>query len=248
MQDTPNNIQFLITNDTLNVFDFVLPDQNASAVDALLAAFLPELERLNITYNLIIGESATYVQSFVESYGALPYGDLCPNYPILSSRIIPRSTVLNSTANANLKDTYRSIVADGTWFVGCSFINVVDSPVRPRHPPNAVLPAWRDAIAYCNPNHPWDWEDPSANIAAKEKLVHEYFPAIEAATPGSGVYLNEMDPLYRGNWKETMYGANYDRLLQIKHAHDPHHLMYAHFAVGADEFTLDNDGRLCKAQ
>lgn len=48
VQDTPNNVQFLITNDTLNVFSFVLPDQNASAVDALLSSFLPELEQLNI--------------------------------------------------------------------------------------------------------------------------------------------------------------------------------------------------------
>ena len=248
VQDTSNNVQFLITNDTLVVFSFVLPDQNASAVDTLLAPFLPELKRLNIPYNLTTGESATYVQSLVGSYGALPYGDLCPNYPVISSRIIPRTTVLNSTANANLMDTYRSIVSDGTWFIGCSIINVADSPVRPRHPPNAVLPAWRDAIAYCNPNQAWDWEDPSAGIAAKEELVTKYFPAIEAATPGSGVYLNEMDPLYKGNWKESMYGANYNRLLQIKHVHDPNHLMYAHFAVGADEFTLDNSGRLCKVQ
>ena len=245
VQNTSNNVQFLITNDTLRVFSFVLPDQNASAVDALLDPFLPELQRLNISHNLTTGQSATYVQNLVESYGALPYGNLCPNYPVISSRIIPRSTVLNSTTNANLIDTYRSIVSDGTWFVGCSIINVADSPVRPRHPPNAVLPAWRDAIAYCNPNRPWDWEDPSASIGAKEKLVTEYFPAIEAATPGSGVYLNEMDPLYKGNWKESMFGANYDRLLQIKHAHDPHHLLYAHFAVGADEFTLDSSGRLC---
>ena len=247
VQNTTNNVQFLVTNATLNVFTFVLPDQNASAVDALLTSFLPELERLGIPYNLTTGESATYVQNLVESYGPLPYGDLCPNYPIISSRIIPRSTVLNSTANANLIDTYRSVVADGTWFVGCSIINVADSPIRPPHPPNAVLPAWRDAIAYCNPNHPWDWGDPSADIVAKEKLVNEYFPAIEAATPGSGVYLNEMDPLYKGDWKETMYGANYDRLLQVKHEYDPHYLMYAHFAVGADEFTLDSSGRLCRA-
>jgi len=77
--------------------------------------------------------------------------------------------------------------------------------------------------------------------------VNDYFPAIEAATPGSGVYLNEMDPLYKGDWKKSMYGANYERLLDIKHAHDPEKLMYAHFAVGADEFRIDGTGRLCEA-
>lgn len=249
VQDSPNNVQFLVTNATLTVFAFVLPDQNASAINTLLASFLPELDRRNLPYNLSTHQSATYVENLVQSYGELPYGDLCPNYPVISSRLIPRSTVLNTTANAELMDVYRTITADGTWFVGCSIINTADnSTVRPRHPPNAVNPAWRDAIAYCNPNRPWDWTDPAGSLAAKERLVSEYFPAMEAATPGSGVYLNEMDPLYQGDWKETMYGINYERLLKIKHKHDPHHLMYAHFAVGADEFTIDNMGRLCRAK
>jgi FAD/FMN-containing dehydrogenase len=247
VQDTPNNVQFLVTNDTFEVFAFVLPNQNASAIPTLLASFLPEVDKRNITYVLNTSDHATYVQNLVSSYGSLPYGNLCPNYPVISSRIIPRATVLNSTANANLMKTYRTITADGTWFIGCSIINVADSPIRPPHPPNAVLPAWRDAIAYCNPNHPWDFKDPSADIAAKEILVNDYFPAIEAATPGSGVYLNEMDPLYKGDWKKSMYGANYERLLDIKHAHDPEKLMYAHFAVGADEFRIDGTGRLCEA-
>ncbi|KAL6409933.1 fad-dependent isoamyl alcohol [Ilyonectria robusta] len=54
-----------------------------------------------------------------------------------------------------------------------------------------------------------------------------------------------MDPLYEGDWKGNMYGSNYERLLSIKHKYDPHRLMYAHFAVGADEFTFDEGGRLC---
>jgi FAD/FMN-containing dehydrogenase len=245
VEDTPNNVQFLVTNATFYVFAFVLPDQDVSAIDTLLASFLPELDRLHISYNLTTANSASYVENLVNSYGALPYGNLCPNYPVISSRIIPRATVLNSTANAILMDTFRTIVTDGTWFVGCSIINVADSPTR-THPPNSVHPAWRDAIAYCNPNRPWDWEDSAGSLAAKYQLVDEYFPAIEAATPGSGVYLNEMDPLYKGDWKETMYGVNYNRLLEIKKAHDPNHLMYAHFAVGADEYTLDNSGRLCR--
>ncbi|KAK0510019.1 hypothetical protein JMJ35_007413 [Cladonia borealis] len=124
--------------------------QNASAVNALLTSFLPELERLEIAYDLTTSDPATYVQNLVELSGTLLYGDLCPN-PIISSRIIPRSVLLHPTANANLIDTYRSVVADGTWFVGCSIINVADFPIRPSHTPNAVLPAWRDAIAIAIP-------------------------------------------------------------------------------------------------
>ena len=249
VQDSPNNVQFLVTNATLHVFAFVLPDQNVSAIGPLLASFLPELERRDLPYNLTTYQSATYVENLVRSYGDLPYGTLCPNYPVISSRLIPRSTVLNMTANTRLMDVYRNITADGTWFVGCSIINTADnSSVRPRHPPNAVHPAWRDAIAYCNPNRPWDWRDPEGSLAAKHRLVDEYFPAMEMATPGSGVYLNEMDPLYKGDWKAVMYGVNYERLLKIKHKYDPDHLMYGLFAVGADEFTIDEKGRLCRAK
>ncbi|KAJ5103124.1 FAD-binding type 2 [Penicillium argentinense] len=248
VQNTTNNVQFLVTNATLQVFSFVLPDQNTSAIHDLVAPFLADLKRLNLAYELKTTQSSTYADSLATAYGPFPYGNLCPTYPIISSRLIPRATVLNSTSNAQLMNTYRSITSDGTWFVGCSIINVAEgSPIRGPHPPNAVHPAWRKAIAYCNPNNPWDWDDPGKSLALKRQLVDEFFPAVEAATPGSGVYLNEMDPLYTGDWKQTMYGDNYDRLLRIKHAHDPHRLMYAHFAVGADEFTLDDEARLCHA-
>jgi hypothetical protein len=250
VNNSRNNIQFFVTNETLTVLSFVMPDQNVSAIDNLLTTFIPELDRLNITYNLTTADYPTYADSFVASYGALPYGDLCPNFPIISSRLIPRSTVLNMTTNKNLMDVFRNITEDGTWWIGCSFLNVDDSSpgsARPPHPPNSVQPAWRDAIAYCNPqtHSPYNWGDLQTDMEFRRKLVNEIFPAIEAATPGSGV-LNELDPTYKGNWKETMYGANYDRLLEIKHAYDPNYRMYGLFAVGSDEFTLDGEGRLCR--
>ena len=100
----------------------------------------------------------------------------------------------------------------------------------------------------CIMNGFWDWTAPfSQNVALKETMVNEYAPAIDAATPSSGVYLNEIDPLYKGDFKLEMYGSNYDRLLDIKHKHDPDHLFYGHFAVGSDEFTVDGSGRLCYA-
>ncbi|KOS18154.1 6-hydroxy-D-nicotine oxidase [Escovopsis weberi] len=267
VRDGPNNVQFLVTNASLAVFAFTLPGQSASAIEGLLAPFLPELEKRGLPYSLSLADHAGYVDSLDAAYGDLPYGSLCPEYPVISSRLIPRATVLNETSNARLMDVFREITADGTWFVGCSFIDAADhedhddhddqnggggccsSPkIRPQHPPNAVHPAWRSAVAYCNPNRPWDWRDPEGSLAAKDRLVGQYFPAMEAATPDSGVYLNEMDPLYRGDWKDAMYGENYGRLLRIKHAHDPDVMMYARFAVGSDEFTIDDEGRLCRVE
>ncbi|KAI1824147.1 FAD binding domain-containing protein [Xylaria intraflava] len=250
VDNSRNNIQFFVTNDTLTILNFVLPDKNASSVHDLLAPFLPELDRLDLSYNLTATEYPTYLSSYIASYGPLPYGNLCPSFPLIASRLIPRETVQNPTSNKDLIALYRNVTDDGTWWIGCSFLNVDDSvgSVRPRHPPNAVHPAWRSAIAYCNPqtHHPYDWTEPEAVSALRSTLVDEIFPAIEGATPG-GALLNELDPTYKGDWKAGFFGSNYDRLLDIKHAYDPHHLMYGRFAVGSDEFTLDSSGRLCEA-
>ncbi len=44
-----------------------------------------------------------------------------------------------------------------------------------------------------------------------------------------------------------MYGANYDRLLSIKKKYDPNDMFYATAAVGSDVWTVEANGRLCKA-
>ena len=249
VDNSRNNIQFFVTNDTLTILAFLMPDQGASSINNLLATYIPNLDRLGLTYNLTTSNYSTYIDSFIASYGDLPYGNLCPSFPLISSRLIPRSTVLNPTTNKNLMDVFRNITEDGTWWVGCSFLSVDDSPgsVRPAHPPNSVNPAWRGAIAYCNPqtHEPYDWKNPSAENQLRQQLVNSIFPSLEAATSGSGV-LTELDPTYQGNWKENFYGVNYDRLLDIKHAYDPNYIMYGLFAVGSDEFAIDGEGRLCR--
>lgn len=248
VNNSRNNVQFFVTNDSLTILSFTMPDENDSAIDTLLSTYIPELNRLNLTHNLTKANFPSYAESFVDAYGPLPYGDLCPSFPIISSRLIPRSTVLNKTSNKHLMDVYRNIVDDGTWWIGCSFLNVDDSPgsVRPPHPPNSIHPAWREAVAYCNPqtHQPYDWVNEEVNTLLRQKLVNDIFPSLEAATPGSGI-LPEVDPTYKGNWKDTFYGRYYDRLLKIKHRYDPHKLMYGLFAVGSDEFRIDSAGRLC---
>ncbi|RYP17994.1 hypothetical protein DL765_004213 [Monosporascus sp. GIB2] len=244
VENSGTNMQFLITNDSLIVLNFFMPDRAASAIDELLSPFLAELDRLGVGYDLSTTDYPTYLDSFVATYGPLPYGNVCPSFPIISSRLVPRATLLDPAANRRLMHLFRNITADGTWWVGCAFVNVDDDTaggsVRPPHPPNAVHPAWRDAAAYCNPqtHEPYDWADPAAAAALRRALVDDIFPALEAATPGAAV-LNELDPTYRGNWKDALYGANYGRLREIKDAYDPHHVMYGQFAVGSDEFSMD---------
>ncbi|KAI0455318.1 putative FAD-dependent isoamyl alcohol oxidase [Xylaria acuta] len=238
---TNNSILLDITNNSFIVLGFTLPDQTVSAVDSLLDPFMADLKRLDLIYTLTPNVLATYVDYFNSILGPIPYGPFPPT-EIWTSRLIPRSTVVNTTANANLINAFRETVTDGTFGVGCNVISVADA----QHPDNSVLPAWRDAIAQCNPTAYWDFQAPlETNLAIKEELVSVHTPLLEEATPGSGVYLNEIDPWYKGDWKREMYGANYDRLLSIKHKYDPNHLLYGQFAVGGDELLVDESGRLC---
>lgn len=241
-----NNVQFAITRDAFLGFSLTLPEQNSSAVSALVAPFLRDLDRLGLTYNLTTFDSPSYIEHFIKSYGPLPYGALCPLYVNLGSRLIPRSVVLDTTSNSALLDVYRTILSSGDFTIGCSILNLTpSSPSKPAHPANAVNPAWRNAIAYCNPQSPWDWNSTANSLETKRRLVDEYYPALEKVTHGSGVYLNEVDPWYKGDWKQNMYGANYGRLLAVKKRYDPDRLMYVKFGVGSDEFKFDTKGRLC---
>lgn len=139
-------------------------------------------------------------------------------------------------------EAIQSTVADGNFILACIMFNVANAS----HPNNAVLPAWRDSVTTCNINAFWNFTAPlEQNLALKQELVDLHVPALEAATPGSGVYLNEMDPWYKGDWKKNLYGDNYERLLGIKHMYDPSHVLWGQFSVGSDEFLVDGSGRLC---
>jgi hypothetical protein len=71
-------------------------------------------------------------------------------------------------------------------------------------------------------------------------------PLVEAATPGSGSYVNEAD-FNQKNWQTTFWGGNYKKLLSIKKKWDPSNLFYATVGVGSEAWTVRNDGRMCRA-
>jgi len=55
----------------------------------------------------------------------------------------------------------------------------------------------------------------------------------------------QADP-FEVDWKNSFYGANYDRLLQIKDKYDPSQLLYGSINVGGDRWAEDSQGRLCQ--
>ncbi|KAL7935539.1 hypothetical protein V8C35DRAFT_321201 [Trichoderma chlorosporum] len=192
------------------------------------------------------GVHALYVEAFnlTEGLGPLPWG-LISTTEAWTSRLVPVSFMQNKTALSSLVSIYCSAVKDNSFNVGC---NVLGGGNAPAHPDNAVFPGRRDLAVICNTIHQWDYTAAlKDSLAFKHELVSVVQPAIKAVTPGTGVYLNEMDPLYEGDFKTEIYGANYNRLLSIKHTYDPDALLWGLFAVGSTELMLSADRRLCKA-
>jgi hypothetical protein len=241
IQGTSTSIQFSFWNNQFAAL-IIMPDQtNTSAADALLAPLLTDLRTIGMPYSLTINQSPTYVDYYNTWYGPLPFGYEPPS-TTLNSRLVPARVAASDSARPKLLDAMKLTTQSGQFLVGCSASDTTRAP----HPPNAVLPAWRDSVAICNLNAFWNWTAPvEQNLEVKRVMVEEYAPAWDAATPGSGVYLNEIDPWYKGDFRVEMFGANYGRLLEIKHKYDPWHLFYGHHSVGSEEFGVDGEGRLC---
>ncbi|KAH7322412.1 hypothetical protein B0I35DRAFT_349917 [Stachybotrys elegans] len=243
--DGGNTAEYTVSAHAFSAISLTFPGQNVEAVDELMRTFLGQLEDLGIAYDYTSRSLPTFYDHFDADLGPLPYGPW-PTNTVASGRLISRSTVQDEESNAALIAMFRNMTEyqDGKFFMGCEAMHVKET----EHPKNAVLPAWREVASFCIVHGYWDWEVPREEMLEhKNHLVDVIIPAYEAVTTESGAYLNEIDPLYKGDWKKELYGENYDQLLGIKTAYDPDHLFYALFGVASDEWFQDGEGRLCRA-
>lgn len=58
-------------------------------------------------------------------------------------------------------------------------------------------------------------------------------PALKAIAPDTGAYVNEIDPT-EIDWKETMYGEHYPRLLNMKLKYDLNGVFWCKHCIGGD--------------
>lgn len=239
-----NTVEFEVTATAFAAISFTIPDATTTEIDSLLAPYLEQLETLGISYTYASHASPNYYDHYNTDLGPLPYGPW-PGDILFSNRLFPRSVSEDPTTNAALVETIRNMTTyqDGYFWLGCMAVNVNSSTGAPD---NAVLPAFRDALGVCTVIGYWNWTGPFEDmLERKAYLVDEIVPSYEAVTPGSGSYLNEVDSWYRGDWRQEFYGANYDRLLQIKDKYDPGHFFYAFTGIGSDYWAADASGRLC---
>lgn len=186
--------------------------------------------------------SPNYLTHYASEYGPLPYGPIAAS-SLLSSRLIPRSVVVDPQQKTILVKALRLSTKTGDFDIGCQVTNAYKPPSTP---PNAVLPAWRDSVSICLVVSDWDWTAPRSEMVARENvLMSTYMPALVNATPGSTSYLN-VGNFAQPDWQDQFYGANYARLRRIKRAYDPEGILYGLTAVGSEDWELDGSGRLCR--
>lgn len=163
--------------------------------------------------------------------------------------LIPRSVVEDKKqtgSNKALTKVFRHILDDGGSLavVGLNVSRKTSGPDSP----NAVLPAWRDAVYHVMVQKEWNSEPSElpTMLEDQRKITDEYVAPLQRLAPESGAYLNEAD-FRQKDFKKVFYGANYNKLRNIKGVYDPHDLFYALKGVGSDEWTQLHDGKLCRA-
>ncbi|KAI0972014.1 FAD-binding domain-containing protein [Xylaria arbuscula] len=234
-----------LDNQSFSLDVVTLPGGLQSDIKAVLNPFVKQLKDLGLTPT---GYNTTIYPSFYahfEHYTFPP--EIYATNNTLGGRLIQRSAVRNRLPE--LVSAFREI-AENTDFPISRISGNTFNATRKRIPqtpgPNSVLPAWRDALYTLNIGIIYSPNASSKELRVIQQQVNEWQQLFRPITVGGGAYVNEAtfdDP----HWKEDYFGANYDRLLQIKNKYDPKFTLWQHTSVGADAYwEVADDGRLCR--
>ncbi|KAL4898678.1 hypothetical protein BDV59DRAFT_167331 [Aspergillus ambiguus] len=224
------------TNTSFSISPLTGPNIPVSKLKELVKPFTDGLTKLGIKYIMYAEQFSSYLSEFSSMQSEIEVG--IAQY---GGWLVPRSVVQDN--NEALTEAYRSITEDGATFIGVG-LNVSRALVGDVD--NAVLPAWRDALIDTTITTVWEWNQPARMLAMQRKMTDKYIPALSKLSPDSGAYMNEGD-FRQPNFQKVFYGDNYNRLRRVKAKYDPNDLFYGTTAVGSEEWSVQADGRLCKA-
>lgn len=240
----------LLTNASLTVFSITAPGHTADSLSKLLQPMKSALinsctaglteESLALTWNEGSGFHDLYTKTL------MPLMDNVTESPVMGGRMVLRNNMASN--KSDVLEAFRAATDGGRFYLASTALNTA-GPALVARPvaANAVQPEWRDAFLSINIiSSTWDWNQNWGEAAVRQAdMIDRVLPAMEAATPGSAVYLNEGN-WEQPDWQHAFYGANYNRLLKIKNKYDPHGLFYALTAVGSEAWIEDAKGRLCR--
>ena len=241
MTDQGAMVVYYVNNAVFVINPITVYNSTAAYVkNTVLAPFTAKLTELGIPASISYTE-LSYRDHYNIYMGPLPYGHVAVEEYQFGSRMIPRSVL--ETNNDAFQTVLQNLTANGVLAVGSSA-----SYVGPKNAFNAANPAWRNTTVHMQLTTPWNSSADAwgAMLAAQKRMTNEFVPQITAVTPGSGAYVNEAD-FNQPNWQQTFFGSNYAALLAIKTKWDPASLFYVLKGVGSEAWTVNADGRMCRA-
>lgn len=171
------------TNTSFAISPLTGPGVPVDKLLSILQPFLDKLDSLGIKYQSYSQQFSGYLEQFTAMQGPIEVG--IAQY---GGWLVQRSVVENN--NDALTEVYRNITEDGAQFIGVG-INVSKDVVGDVY--NAVLPAWRGALIDTVLTTPWSFTAPISDMIANQvKMTKNYIPQMEAISPGSGAYMNEV--------------------------------------------------------
>jgi hypothetical protein len=99
-------------------------------------------------------------------------------------------------------------------------------------PPEATAFVHRNDLFIFAAETCWADYDPPSVAAANLRWLNEFYAGIFGATPPGQSYQNFPDPTLR-DWRRAYYGANYGRLVSVKHKYDPTRFFSYPQAIGS---------------
>ncbi len=254
-------MRYAVSKDAgLRVLPFVAPNMTVGQFGTAVAPLLAQLSALNATYAMGTPTAHArfndlYQALFVPSAGSGGYGGHAGTSTLMGGRLL--STADLAAHGAAIASALAAIVEAGHTVAG----HVV-SPGRAVPDPDAasaaVNPVWRRAALATA----WLYETPQPDQAAvcaaagagaseaarkqAQAALTQLGDALRKASPTSGVYPSEGDPNEPG-WQQAFWGANYQKLVDIKTKYDPAGVFWVPATPGAEAWTLVDEKRLCKA-
>lgn len=236
--DAGAHVQWGVFGPVFTIVEATIPGATENDMRDVFSPFTDYLDDQGIQYRMNVTGFATFLQHAEQYLGPLPYGAI-PAAQIQGGVMVSRTTV--SSDSTGLISALRKIATTSSFIIASYALNVSRAPSSP----NAVLPAWRDALSYFVVFQSWNFTAPAGYMQQQEQiLTEELMPPLQDLA--SGAYMNEAD-FANPRWRQEFYGENWDKLIAIKGKWDPDDLFYARTAVGSDAWTVADDGRLCKA-
>ncbi|KAI0186804.1 hypothetical protein F4808DRAFT_469229 [Astrocystis sublimbata] len=228
---------------------FMVPGMALVDFKQLVEPLLSEWAALGVDPNITFFEHDSFYGAWSQHFPTSVVGG---RYARTASRLLPRRNWEDEGLLRETIATVRGLVEDEGAFLVHYNINA-DAPSDA--PDSAANPAWRDVIMFNIIGLTWNEDTPAHEVAAiHERLTNDLAQRLKDISPGCGWLILTrvmwMDP----EWADSFYGANYERLLQIKKRVDPNGLFWAPTAVGSEDWIVTGQepyittqfGRLCR--